>query len=244
MLRFFFPFFFLLTILQVSNHNFNVDGFSIPSSFSVHNDKSSSTCLLSRQKVLSGPNAKILGMHSLYDSTALDHRTKYMKTKLNKSYGNSENKYSRMEERASFELKRYSGATDGASLEKPNESNMNARLKVGAFFSLWYILNIGYNIYNKRILNAIPLPWTIGAIQLWVGLLYFVPLWITGIRKTPILSQDNVKNLLPVAFMHTAAHITAVISLGKSFAFHLLRPSRFVFFFFFLFFKCFFTPCY
>jgi len=91
---------------------------------------------------------------------------------------------------------------------------MNARLKVGAFFSLWYILNIGYNIYNKRILNAIPLPWTIGALQLWIGLLYFVPLWITGIRKAPILSQDNVKNLLPVAFMHTAAHITAVISLG------------------------------
>ena len=123
-----------------------------------------------------------------------------------------------------FEMKQYSGTTE---VETADQSGMNARLKVGVFFSLWYILNIGYNIYNKRILNAIPLPWTIGALQLWVGLLYFVPLWITGIRKAPILSQDNVKNLLPVAFMHTAAHITAVISLGKSFAFHLLRPSRF-----------------
>jgi hypothetical protein len=38
------------------------------------------------------------------------------------------------------------------------EGSMADTLKTGSFFALWYLFNIGYNIYNKKALNAMPLP--------------------------------------------------------------------------------------
>jgi hypothetical protein len=43
--------------------------------------------------------------------------------------------------------------------------------------------NAGYNIYNKKALNVLPLPWLVGLVQLSIGLSYVFPLWLTGIRK-------------------------------------------------------------
>ncbi|GAB5030031.1 glucose-6-phosphate phosphate-translocator precursor [Nannochloropsis oceanica] len=119
-------------------------------------------------------------------------------------------------------------------------------LKVGSFFFLWYLFNIGYNIYNKKALNVLPLPWTVGLIQLSLGLLYVFPLWALGIRKAPKLTVQNVKNLLPVALMHAMAHISAVISLGAgavSFT-HIIKAAEpaFTSLFSALFLKQFFAP--
>lgn len=62
-------------------------------------------------------------------------------------------------------------------------------VKVTAYFGLWYIFNIGYNIYNKRLLNVLPMPWLVASAQLGTGLLYVLPLWITNIRKAPKLAK-------------------------------------------------------
>jgi len=60
-------------------------------------------------------------------------------------------------------------------------NSMGQKLKVGGYFALWYSFNIGYNIYNKKVLNMVPnLTWTVGLLQLVLGLLYVFPLWITG----------------------------------------------------------------
>lgn len=105
------------------------------------------------------------------------------------------------------------GVRGGAGDIEP-KTGMKHTLKVGAFFMLWYIFNIGYNIYNKKALNVLPLPWLVGLVQLSIGLSYVFPLWLTGIRKTPKLTLRNARNLMPVALMHALAHISAVISLG------------------------------
>ena len=214
MLRLILPFLSIFFVLQLTENDLKVEGFStIPAPFSIRNqNKYLSTCA-SHSSPDVFQSANTFGMNSLLDSTVLNNERMVFNTKVCKNNKNFEftDQYRNKKAQKRFEMKQYSGTTE---VETADQSGMNARLKVGAFFSLWYILNIGYNIYNKRILNAVPLPWTIGAIQLWVGLLYFVPLWMSGLRKSPVLSMDNVKNLLPVAFMHTAAHITAVISLG------------------------------
>jgi len=87
-------------------------------------------------------------------------------------------------------------------------------IKVGTYFALWYALNIGYNIYNKKALNIIPAPWTVSAIQMIVGMFVFVPLWVLKLRAAPKLSTENVKTLMPIAAMHTLGHVSGVISLG------------------------------
>ena len=38
---------------------------------------------------------------------------------------------------------------------------MKESLITASYFALWYILNVAYNIYNKKLLNAVPLPWTV-----------------------------------------------------------------------------------
>jgi len=100
--------------------------------------------------------------------------------------------------------------------------------KVGSYFALWYLFNIGYNIYNKQALNALDFPWTIATIQMATGILYFVPLWLLGLRKAPKLSGDDLKTLFPIALCHTGVHIGAVIALGAgavSFA-HIVKASE------------------
>jgi solute carrier family 35 protein E1 len=108
------------------------------------------------------------------------------------------------------------------------DSSMMETLKTGSFFALWYLFNIGYNIYNKKALNAMPLPWTLATIQLFAGIPYVALLWATGLRKAPKLSTDNVKTLFPVAMGHLGTHIGAVISLGAgavSFT-HIIKASE------------------
>jgi hypothetical protein len=76
------------------------------------------------------------------------------------------------------------GGASGAAA--PAEGGMKRTVTVGSFFFLWYLFNIGYNIYNKKALNALPLPWTVGLIQLSLGLLYVFPLWLFGLRKVRV----------------------------------------------------------
>ena len=108
------------------------------------------------------------------------------------------------------------------------EDGLMETLKTGSFFALWYLFNIGYNIYNKKALNAMAIPWTMALLQLFVGIPYVAALWATGLRKAPKLTTDNIKTLVPVSLGHLGTHIGAVISLGAgavSFT-HIIKASE------------------
>lgn len=45
-------------------------------------------------------------------------------------------------------------------------------LKLATLFGLWYFLNTAYNIGNKLVLTALPIPWTSATIELFFGLPY------------------------------------------------------------------------
>jgi len=110
----------------------------------------------------------------------------------------------------------------------PEEDGIMETLKTGSFFALWYLFNIGYNIYNKKALNALALPYSMATLQLAVGVPYVLLLWLTGLRKAPKMSADNVKTLIPVSIGHLGTHIGAVVSLGAgavSFT-HIVKASE------------------
>lgn len=119
-------------------------------------------------------------------------------------------------------------SASGGDAEEAKGSSLMDTLQTGSYFALWYLFNIGYNIYNKKSLNALAFPWTIALIQMATGIAYFVPLWLLGIRKAPKLSFDDIKTLIPVALCHTGVHVGAVIALGAgavSFA-HIVKASE------------------
>lgn len=95
-------------------------------------------------------------------------------------------------------------------------SPLVGNLKVGGIFALWFALNVNYNIFNKKLLTlAGPgLTYTVAWIQLFIGLLYILPVWALKLRPRPELTSAEVKKLIPVAVTHTLTHLGAVVSLG------------------------------
>jgi len=121
-----------------------------------------------------------------------------------------------------------SSGSKGVDVSSEEKSGLGETLQVGTYFALWYLFNIAYNIYNKKALNVLDYPWTVATIQMATGILYFLPLWILGIRKAPKLSFSDIKTLIPIALCHTGVHIGAVIALGAgavSFA-HIVKASE------------------
>lgn len=87
-------------------------------------------------------------------------------------------------------------------------------IKIIAYFILWYVLNVFYNDFNKTVLKVLDLPWTISTLQLGLGLLYIIPLWILGVRSAPKLDTADVKNMMPASLIHAAGQAVTVASLG------------------------------
>lgn len=88
------------------------------------------------------------------------------------------------------------------------------RLKILSYFALWYILNIVYNILNKKFLNVIPAPLTVGSLQFLVGALYSVTLWVTKLRAAPVLTSAGKSAVNKVGFYHMAGQELSMMSLN------------------------------
>jgi solute carrier family 35, member E1 len=107
-------------------------------------------------------------------------------------------------------------------------SPLQRRLRLAGLFALWYVLNVGYNIGNKSVLNALPIPWTAATIELFFGFPYVALLWLTKLRATPKLSLQNIYTLSSQAFFLAATHVLGVISFGAgaiSFT-HILKATE------------------
>lgn len=105
---------------------------------------------------------------------------------------------------------------------------LKRKLRLASLFFLWYVLNVGYNIGNKRVLNALPIPWTAATVELFFGFPYVAFLWTTGLRKRPKLSTSDVKKLSSQAFFLAATHVAGVISFSAgaiSFT-HILKATE------------------
>eukprot|EP00325_Prymnesiales_sp_UTEX-LB-985_P029416 CAMPEP_0174715914 /NCGR_PEP_ID=MMETSP1094-20130205/22682_1 /TAXON_ID=156173 /ORGANISM="Chrysochromulina brevifilum, Strain UTEX LB 985" /LENGTH=408 /DNA_ID=CAMNT_0015915581 /DNA_START=24 /DNA_END=1250 /DNA_ORIENTATION=+ len=94
------------------------------------------------------------------------------------------------------------------------EGGMKRTIKLGVLFFAWYFLNTAYNIGNKLVLTAFPMPWTAATWELFFGFPYVFLLWSTGLRKTPKLSWNSIKLLAPSGVLLAGTHVGGVISFG------------------------------
>jgi solute carrier family 35 protein E1 len=105
-------------------------------------------------------------------------------------------------------------SSEFCTTDEPINGSLKRTIKLTTLFTLWYVLNVGYNIGNKRVLNALPIPWSVATVELFFGFPYVAMLWFTGLRKAPKLSVDNIKTLSSSAFFLAATHVLGVISFG------------------------------
>lgn len=73
------------------------------------------------------------------------------------------------------------------------------RVKIGLYFATWWALNVVFNIYNKKVLNAFPYPWLTSTLSLATGSLMMLISWATRIAETPKTDFEFWKTLFPVS---------------------------------------------
>ncbi|GBG67579.1 hypothetical protein CBR_g708 [Chara braunii] len=91
----------------------------------------------------------------------------------------------------------------------------NPALITGFFFLTWYILNVSFNILNKRIYNYFPHPWFVSTVHLFVGTIYCIVCWSTGLMKSAPVTSDQIKALIPVAMCHAFGHVMSNVSFSS-----------------------------
>ncbi|CAK9142743.1 unnamed protein product [Ilex paraguariensis] len=89
------------------------------------------------------------------------------------------------------------------------------RLKIGVYFATWWALNVVFNIYNKKVLNAFPFPWLTSTLSLAAGSLMMLVSWASRIAEPPKTDFQFWKTLFPVAVAHTIGHVAATVSMSK-----------------------------
>lgn len=88
------------------------------------------------------------------------------------------------------------------SIELPKSQVPSAaakKLKIGSYFALWWALNVVFNIYNKKVLNAFPFPWLTSTLSLAAGSLIMLISWMTRIAEAPKTDVEFWKSLFPVS---------------------------------------------
>ena len=102
-------------------------------------------------------------------------------------------------------------------------------LKLVGLFTMWYAFNAGYNVFNAYMKKDFKKPWFTSTIQLLVGMLYALPLWASGVRALPNLTQEDIKLLFPIAALNAFGHASAVCAMfekgGGSFT-HVIKASE------------------
>ncbi|KAF1864247.1 hypothetical protein Lal_00048812 [Lupinus albus] len=97
--------------------------------------------------------------------------------------------------------------------EAPSEAAK--KVKIGIYFATWWALNVVFNIYNKKVLNAYPYPWLTSTLSLACGSLMMLISWATRIAEAPKTDLEFWKSLFPVAVAHTIGHVAATVSMSK-----------------------------
>ncbi|GFP90000.1 glucose-6-phosphate/phosphate translocator 1 chloroplastic [Phtheirospermum japonicum] len=114
--------------------------------------------------------------------------------------------------RGAYEADRSGPIGEPAAVAPPESAR---RLKIGIYFATWWGLNVIFNIYNKKVLNAYPFPWLTSTLSLAAGSLIMLISWALRIAETPKTDLDFWKSLFPVAVAHTIGHVAATVSMSK-----------------------------
>ena len=88
-------------------------------------------------------------------------------------------------------------------------------LRLGVLFASWYLFNIYFNVYNKRVLNAFPFPVVCTTIHLAVASACMLLTWATRMKSAPKLRTSTLLTILPLGVLHLAGFVLTNASLGS-----------------------------
>jgi len=110
-------------------------------------------------------------------------------------------------------------STTSESIENTRGGGGGLDIPLLLYFLFWYVGNYYYNVTNKLALKAAGgsagFPMTISSLQLGIGCIYALFLWVApDARSTPSVSFNDILKMLPVAFCFMGAHSASVFALS------------------------------
>ncbi|KAI9116278.1 hypothetical protein K1719_012445 [Acacia pycnantha] len=90
---------------------------------------------------------------------------------------------------------------DRSDIEASTPSEVAKKLKIRIYFVIWWALNVVFNIYNKKVLNAYPYPWLTSTLSLACGSLMMLISWATRIVEAAKIDFEFWKTLFPVGLL-------------------------------------------
>jgi len=93
----------------------------------------------------------------------------------------------------------------------PVQSEGAQRLKISIYFATWWALNVIFNIYNKKVLNAFPYPWLTSTLSLACGSAMMLFSWATRLVEAPKTDLDFWKVLFPVSWLFRASNSSFIL---------------------------------
>jgi len=106
------------------------------------------------------------------------------------------------------------GASKDAVAPAASSSDLIEKMTICFYFLTWYALNVIYNIVNKKVLNTLPAPLTVGTIQFLIGGLYCSLVWFAGLRPMPNLTSTGKNAIRNVGVYHSFGQLATMVSLG------------------------------
>ncbi|CAD7704568.1 unnamed protein product [Ostreobium quekettii] len=83
------------------------------------------------------------------------------------------------------------------------------------FITMWYALNVVFNLTNKSIFKFFPYPWTVSTVHVLVGSIYCLFTYSIGLKQASfgrVINKEEFKKISGPAIMHAIGHIAANVS--------------------------------
>mmetsp|Transcript_6905 Transcript_6905/g.17667 ORF Transcript_6905/g.17667 Transcript_6905/m.17667 type:complete len:418 (-) Transcript_6905:1575-2828(-) len=101
------------------------------------------------------------------------------------------------------------------SLNLEKGSALREKLITLGFISLWYAVNVMFNLTNKSLYKSFPFPWTVSAVHVLVGSIYCAAAYFLGMKRASfgrVITRSEWRQIVPPASMHALGHIAANVS--------------------------------
>jgi solute carrier family 35 protein E1 len=120
---------------------------------------------------------------------------------------------------ADFEATSEEGSDGGVEAMMASVKRVFAKawptIELGGLFAGWYYFSIAFNVYQKALLKAAPIPLTVTFAELALGSAMCALAWVGGLKKAPEMKKTMVKPLLTLGAAHMLGNALTNVSLGK-----------------------------
>ncbi|GKD99393.1 glucose-6-phosphate/phosphate translocator 1, chloroplastic-like protein, partial [Tanacetum coccineum] len=155
-----------------------------------------STNVIKRNPLVQFPNLPSLTTQKVHTFSPINI-SKPLHISSKQSFGSSAQSHELKKLKTLVTCKEHDADGDHAEVGEVEKVEAARKLKIGFYFATWWFLNVVFNIFNKKVLNAFPFPWLTSTLSLAAGSLITLVSWGVKVAEAPNTDLDFWISLFP-----------------------------------------------